>query len=176
MGHKPCQNLVKKNRREKFIQMISNSFIICNLMFIMQIVYPDLHYQQALVQANITSLQDRRAHLCLKVWHNIKNNLLLPLQSECHSHHIRKSSMQAHRNSQFLCHRVYFNKPLLLLLLLINLLGEVEPLDFRHISCFIHFQISFVFALLLGYLWQPSHKMPLFFCRLFTGIPVVAQS
>ena len=40
----------------------------------LRIVYPDLHYQQALAQANITSLEDRRAHLCLKVWHNIKNN------------------------------------------------------------------------------------------------------
>ena len=40
----------------------------------LQIVYPDLHYQQALAQANITSLDDRRAHLCLKVWHNMKNN------------------------------------------------------------------------------------------------------
>ena len=38
----------------------------------LRIVYPDLHYQQALAQANITSLEDRRAPLCLKVWHNIK--------------------------------------------------------------------------------------------------------
>ena len=65
----------------------------------LRIVYPDLHYQQALAQANITSLEDRRAHLCLKVWHNIKNNpacqlhrLLPPVPSECHSHHIRNSS------------------------------------------------------------------------------------
>ena len=65
----------------------------------LRIVYPDLHYQQALMQANITSLEDRRAHLCLKVWHNIKNNpayqlhrLLPPVRSECHSHHIRNSS------------------------------------------------------------------------------------
>ena len=65
----------------------------------LRIVYPDLHYQQALAQANITSLEDRRAHLCLKVWHNIKNNpacqlhrLLPPVRSECHSHHIRNSS------------------------------------------------------------------------------------
>ena len=33
----------------------------------LRIVYPDLHYQQALAQANITSLEDRQAHLCLKV-------------------------------------------------------------------------------------------------------------
>ena len=32
----------------------------------LRIVYPDPHYQQALAQANITSLEDRRAHLCLK--------------------------------------------------------------------------------------------------------------
>ena len=38
----------------------------------LRIVYPDLHYQQALAQANITSLEDRRVHLCLKVWHHIK--------------------------------------------------------------------------------------------------------
>ena len=57
------------------------------------------HYQQALAQANSTSLEDRRAHLCLKVWHNITNNpacqlhrLLPPVRSECHSHHIRNSS------------------------------------------------------------------------------------
>lgn len=61
----------------------------------LRIVYPDLHYQQALAQANITSLEYRRAHLCLKVWHNIKNNpacqlhrLLPTVRSECHSHHI----------------------------------------------------------------------------------------
>ena len=42
---------------------------------------------------------DRRAHLCLKVWHNIKNNpdgqlhrLLPPVRSECHSYHLRNSS------------------------------------------------------------------------------------
>ena len=65
----------------------------------LRIVYPDLHYQQALAQANITSLEDRRAHLCLKVWHNIKNNpdgqlhrLLPPVRSECHSYHLRNSS------------------------------------------------------------------------------------
>ena len=65
----------------------------------LRIVYPDLHYQQALEQANITSLEDRRAHLCLKVWHNIKNNpdgqlhrLLPPVRSECHSDHLRNSS------------------------------------------------------------------------------------
>lgn len=61
----------------------------------LRIVYPDLHYQQALAQANITSLEYRCAHLCLKVWHNIKNNpacqlhrLLPTVRSECHSHHI----------------------------------------------------------------------------------------
>ena len=32
----------------------------------LRIVYPDLHYQQALAKANITSLEDRHAHLCLK--------------------------------------------------------------------------------------------------------------
>ena len=65
----------------------------------LRIVYPDPHYQQALAQANITSLEDRRAYLCLKLWHNIKNNpacqlhhLLPPMRSECHSHHIRNSS------------------------------------------------------------------------------------
>ena len=31
----------------------------------------------------------------------------------------------------------------------LNLLGKVEPLDLRHISCFIPLQISFVFALLI---------------------------
>ena len=31
----------------------------------------------------------------------------------------------------------------------LNLLGKVEPLDLRHISCFIPFQICFVFALLI---------------------------
>ena len=40
----------------------------------LQIVYPDFHCQQALVQANITSLEERRAHLCLQAWYNIKNN------------------------------------------------------------------------------------------------------
>ena len=65
----------------------------------LRIVYPDLHYQQALEQANITSLENRRTHLCLKVWHNIKNNpdgqlhrLLPPVRSECHSYHLRNSS------------------------------------------------------------------------------------
>ena len=65
----------------------------------LQIVYPDLHYQQALAQANITSLEDTRAHMCLKVWQNIKNNpdgqlhrLLPPVRSECHSYHLRNSS------------------------------------------------------------------------------------
>ena len=34
--------------------------------------------------------------------------------------------------------------------LIINLLGEVESLDFRHINCFIPFEISFVLALLIN--------------------------
>ena len=32
---------------------------------------------------------------------------------------------------------------------IINLLGNMEPLDFKHISWFIPFQISFVFVLLI---------------------------
>ena len=33
--------------------------------------------------------------------------------------------------------------------LIINLLGNMEPLDFKHISRFIPFQIFFVFVLLI---------------------------
>jgi len=33
--------------------------------------------------------------------------------------------------------------------LIVNIPGKMEPLDFRHTSCFIPFQVSFVFALLV---------------------------
>ena len=38
---------------------------------------------------------------------------------------------------------------IIIIIIIINLLGNMEPLDFKHISWFIPFQISFVFVLLI---------------------------
>ena len=69
----------------------------------LRIAFPGLEYPLAIAQANITSLEDRRVHLCQRLWQKIKDNpdyqlhcLLPTTRSECHSYNLRNNASYSH--------------------------------------------------------------------------------